>query len=86
MCQLSRVLAKKKNRVNGVGCLDVSKTKLKVGPLITISKKEMKPKEQNTWMVVVWSIFDPKYVLLMIFIKCDCSLKLIGSIKITVLG
>lgn len=47
MCQLSRVLAKKK-KLNGVGCLDVSKTKLKVGPLITISNKEMKPKEQNT--------------------------------------
>lgn len=48
MCQLSRVLAKKKKKLNGVGCLDVSKTKLKVGPLITISNKEMKPKEQNT--------------------------------------
>lgn len=38
----------KKKKLNGVGCLDVSKTKLKVGPLITISNKEMKPKEQNT--------------------------------------
>lgn len=40
--------SKKKRKRNGVGCLDVSKTKLKVGPLITISNKEMKPKEQNT--------------------------------------